>query len=156
MKLKRVLMFVAKLGFSVLLVGFFLRQVDAVEVADAARGVSVRAWCAAVGLFLTSNFLGALQWSLLLHAQDIRLPFRRVLTLYFVGVFFNNFLVSNIGGDAVRIYDLNTLTGKATAGFAATFMDRFIGLFMLIAFSVMAFSTQPTLWSPTLTSPMLQ
>ena len=63
-------------------------------------------------------------------------------------------LAGHIGGDAVRVYDLKRLTGRASPGFAATFLDRFIGLFTLIGFSVVAFAADPTLWSAGVTLPI--
>jgi uncharacterized protein (TIRG00374 family) len=105
-------------------------------------------WIGATCLFVLSNLLGAAQWGELLRVQEITLPRRTLVSLYFVGVFFNNFLVSNIGGDAVRVYDLRRLTGKGSPGFAATFLDRFIGLFVLILFSVVALLADPGLLTP--------
>lgn len=148
MSLKTAIAVVVKLGISGLLVWLFLRQVDLGLITAAGARISGTSACLAVGLFVLSNLLGAVQWRLLLGAQAIEMPFPRVVSLYFVGVFFNNFLVSNIGGDAVRVYDIQQMTGRATAGFAATFMDRFIGLATLIVFSIVAFSTQRGLWMP--------
>ena len=154
MTLRSVLSTLVKLGISMLLVWVFLRQIDLQDLAESAGRISLRACALGVGVFFVSNVLGAVQWTLLLRGQDIRLPFRTVLTIYFVGVFFNNFLISNIGGDAMRVYDLKSLTGRATAGFAAIFMDRFIGLFTLIVFCIAAFATEPDLWTPGLVWPM--
>jgi len=150
---KRVLFALAKAGISLGLVAFFLSRVAWEDLRDAVASVDVLVWGAAILLFLASNFLGAFQWRALLRLQDIHLPVRKVIGLYFVGVFFNNFLVSNIGGDAVRIYDLKRLTGRATPGFAATFLDRFIGLFILIIFSVVAYGVTPRLWGTALWLP---
>jgi uncharacterized protein (TIRG00374 family) len=143
-----------KLLVSVALIWLFLRQIDFADVEQAARTARPSFLFLAVVLFTISNLLGAVQWGYLLRVQEIDLPPRRILSLYFVGVFFNNFLVSNIGGDAVRVYDLNRTTGKGSEGFAATFLDRFVGLFVLILFSLIAFASNPDLWSPGLAIPM--
>jgi glycosyltransferase 2 family protein len=89
--------------------------------------------------FVVSNILGALQWHRLLQAQDLPVSFRQALIFYFVGVFFNNVLLGNIGGDALRIYDIRRLTGSATAGVAATVVDRFIGLFSTCSLALGAY-----------------
>jgi uncharacterized protein (TIRG00374 family) len=146
---------VLKLLVSVALIGLFLRQIEFADVEQAARTAQPIYLIGAVLLFTVSNLLGAIQWGYLLRVQDIHLPTRRIVSLYFVGVFFNNFLVSNIGGDAVRIYDLRRTTGKGSQSFAATFLDRFVGLFVLILFSLAAFAVNPGLWSPGITIPML-
>ena len=153
--MKKVLGTAVKLLVSVGLILFFLRQIDLVDVEMAARAARPSYLLLAVLLFLISNLLGALQWRELLKVQNIHLPVSRIISLYFVGVFFNNFLVSNIGGDAVRIHDLNRLTGEGSRGFAATFLDRFVGLLVLILYSLIAFSLNPDLWTPGITLPML-
>lgn len=152
--MKRVIGAAVKLLVSVGLIWFFLRQIDLADVEQAARNTNPSFLLLAVLLFTISNLLGAVQWGYLLRVQKIDLPASRILSLYFVGVFFNNFLVSNIGGDAVRVYDLKRTTGKGSQGFAATFLDRFVGLCVLILFSLIAFASNPDLWSPGLAIPM--
>lgn len=89
-------------------------------------------------LFLTSNLLGSWQWGMLLRAQSLRIPFYRVASFYFVGLFFNNFLPANIGGDIVRIYDASKYCKDTSAVFIATFMDRVIGLLAISFLAVVA------------------
>jgi len=93
----------------------------------------------AVLFFVLSNCLGAVQWHLLLRAQQLQVRFRQALLFYFVGVFFNNVLLGNIGGDAMRIYDIRRLTGQSSSGIAATVMDRFIGLFSTCTLALIAY-----------------
>jgi uncharacterized protein (TIRG00374 family) len=136
------------------LIFLFLQSVDWCDIVDAAGRADFWMLIAAVFFFVLSNFLGAVQWRALLSMQEISLPFGQVVLLYFVGVFFNNFMVGNIGGDAIRIYDLKRLTGKGVSGFAATFLDRFIGLFTLSCLSIVAFVLTPALWTPALIMPI--
>ena len=145
---------ILKLLVSVVLIGLFLRQIDLADVEKVASTAQPLYLVGAVFLFTISNLLGAIQWGYLLKVQDIQLPKRRVVSLYFSGVFFNNFLVSNIGGDVVRIYDLSRTTGKSSQSFAATFLDRFVGLFVLVLFSLVSFGRSSELWSPGITLPM--
>ncbi len=153
--MKRFLVLILKIVISVGLVGFFLQKIEWQEIQKAFSSAALEFWLVAVLLFLTSNLLGAFQWRELLRVQEIRLPTSKIVGLYFVGVFFNNFLVSNIGGDAVRVYDLKRLTGQGLAGFAATFLDRFVGLFTLICFSIIAYAFSPNLWDTVLWMPIL-
>jgi glycosyltransferase 2 family protein len=94
---------------------------------------------APVLFFVISNFLGALQWFLLLRIQGLVVKPTQALVYYFVGIFFNNVLLGNIGGDAMRIYDISRLTGQAGAGAAATIMDRFVGLFSTCTLALLAY-----------------
>ena len=152
--MRRVCGVLLKAAISLTLVWVFVRNVGWHEAMEAVSAVDVSLWLLAGALFLLSNLLGAVQWRVLLGAQGIRLPVARVVTLYFVGVFFNNFLVSNIGGDAVRVYDLKRLTGRGSPGFAATFLDRFAGLAVLILFAVVSYGLSPELWQTALWVPI--
>jgi len=93
----------------------------------------------AIVLFVLSNCLGAGQWFLLLRAQGLPVSPRKALVFYFVGIFFNNVLLGNIGGDAMRIFDIRRLTGRSSAAVAATMMDRFVGLASTCTLALLAY-----------------
>ncbi|NKB65999.1 MAG: flippase-like domain-containing protein [Candidatus Latescibacteria bacterium] len=128
-----------KLLVSLALIFYLSGQVDMGGLEAVFKRLSPAWLVAAVVFFFISNVLGAVQWYLLLQAQDLAVRFRQALGLYLVGVFFNNVLLGNIGGDAVRVYDIKRLTGRASGGLAATFMDRFFGLFSLCTLALAAY-----------------
>jgi hypothetical protein len=90
----------------------------------------------ALALFVVSGFLGAIQWRILLATREIDLSFGRSLGLYFIGMFFNNFIFGTVAGDAVRIAYIKGSHGKLTKGLAATFLDRFAGLWAMCGFAM--------------------
>lgn len=94
----------------------------------------------AILFFILSNALGAVQWHMLLRAQGLTISLRQATVLYWIGVFFNNVLLGNIGGDALRIYDVRRITGDGAGGAAATFLDRFVGLFSTCTLAMIAFA----------------
>ncbi len=86
-------------------------------------------WIAvAVAIFLASSLLGALQWHLLLSAGGVKIPLSRTFSLYFTGLFFNNLLPTNVGGDAYKIYDVVRTGYDPHKVFAITLLDRVIGI----------------------------
>lgn len=87
-------------------------------------------------LFLASTFVGVAQWALLLHNRGIPLKLGRSCRLYFIGMFFNNFVLGGIVGDALKIASIRSVDGKGKAGLAATFLDRFAGLWAMCGFAV--------------------
>ena len=121
------------------LVYYLFRHLDMASLGAAFASVTTSLYLLAIGCFVLSNFLGAVQWYLLLRAQNLTVSFRQALIFYHVGVFFNNVLPGNIGGDALRIYDIRRLTGESSGGIAATVMDRFIGLFSTTTLALLAF-----------------
>ena len=128
-----------KFFVSVGLIAYLGSQMAIADLADIFAQTRPEFFVGAVLVFVLSNCLGAVQWYLLLRAQSLPVSFYQALVFYFVGVFFNNVLPGNIGGDATRIYDIRRLTGKASGGVAATFMDRFIGLFSTCALALTAY-----------------
>lgn len=91
---------------------------------------------AAVTVFFISLALSALQWKLLLSAQSVEIPLRSAFSLYFIGHFFNNFLPGALGGDIVKIYRIRREMRRGKQALAATFADRFAGLFILSFFAL--------------------
>lgn len=92
----------------------------------------------AVACLGLSNFTACLQWKLLLERQDIHLSYGKLLKLYYVGLFFNNFMPGNVGGDAKKIYDIRMQGGQDSvgAGLTATAFDRLFGLFFITLFAL--------------------
>jgi glycosyltransferase 2 family protein len=79
-----------------------------------------------------SNLTGCAQWRVLLATQGISKRYTTLLRVYFVGLFFNNFMPGNIGGDFKKVYDLRADSGQTVgAAFSATVFDRIFGLFFL-------------------------
>jgi hypothetical protein len=93
---------------------------------------------AAVLCLTVSNFTACLQWKLLLEKQNVKLKYGHLLKLYYVGLFFNNFMPGNVGGDAKKVYDIRMQGGQDTvgAGLTATFFDRLFGLFFITLFAL--------------------
>lgn len=85
-----------------------------------------------------SNFTACLQWKLLLEKQNVHLKYGLLLKIFYVGLFFNNFMPGNVGGDVKKIYDIRMQGGQDSvgAGLTATFFDRLFGLFMVTVFAL--------------------
>jgi len=91
----------------------------------------------ALCLFGSCLFLVSIRWKLILSAQGLNLTFRRSLELYFIGHFFNSFLLGATGGDIVKAYYAAKETHhKKTEAVATIAMDRIMGLFALVSLVV--------------------
>jgi glycosyltransferase 2 family protein len=109
-----------------------LSRVDLARLWAIARTASIPWLAAALGLYFVMVVISAWRWDLLLRAQDIHLPFRRLLNSFLVATFFNNFLPSNIGGDVVRIRDTSRVAGSKTRAATIVLVDRGLGLLGLV------------------------
>jgi len=82
---------------------------------------------AGIAAFSASALLGSVQWFFLLRNLDIDVKLKNVISYYYTGLFFNNFLLSFVGGDIFRIYDATRASGKNSESISTVFLDRLIG-----------------------------
>ena len=120
---------------SALLVGFLLNRIGIQNIINHFRTANTYWLLGALILFTASHFVGSFQWWLLLVSENIEISWIRTVSFYFIGLFFNNYLVGNLGGDIFRMMDIKRYANEGTSGLSTVFLDRFAGLFVL---SVMA------------------
>ncbi len=107
---------------------------------------------AAMVLMIVGTALRAVRWQVVLQALDITVPLRRLVHLYFVGAFFNIFLPTGLGGDAVKMAELAHSTGRAPEAIGTTLVDRATGLWGLFVLALLAlpfsYALLPQGWLP--------
>jgi uncharacterized membrane protein YbhN (UPF0104 family) len=123
-------------------VGLLIWVLHGIDLHDLAGKIATAHWG---WLFLAftvntlANTLGAWRWRLLLQSQGREIPMTRLIGSYFVGLFFNNFLPSTIGGDFVRAVDAKKKGGGSlTENLTVIFVERLIGLLATLALGGMA------------------
>jgi len=125
------------------LIYLILRDTNLEEVFNAIASANV----ILVGLAVLSNvvglFISALRWQILMRAQDVEAAIPFLFKSYLISGFFNNFLPSTMGGDAVRAYDSWRLGQTKSGAVAVVFVDRFLGLLVLIVFALVAAFVTP-------------
>jgi uncharacterized protein (TIRG00374 family) len=130
-----------KLAVSGLLVWFLFRfrDVSSASLLDAVEAPDWRLLGLAVAVFAISAVAGAAQWGWILRTAGLATPGLEMGRLYFVGMFFNNFLLGNVGGDAVKVFDLGRREGRTVKVFCGTVLDRLVGLCALTVLALFAF-----------------
>lgn len=127
--MKKGALLLLKVVFSVgILVYIFTRVVDLGDLWANLREASVSYLVAAVAVYFLVQTLSAYRWYLLLKPLDIETGFPKILSLYYLGMYFNFFLPSAIGGDVFKVYYLNKETGRLSASTASVFLDRDVGM----------------------------
>ena len=82
--------------------------------------------------------LQAWRWWLLLRAQGLTLSLPWAHLATWIGNFYNAFLLGGLGGDAVRAFALcRDAPTRRAAGLAATFLDRVMGLIVLLSLAAL-------------------
>ncbi len=127
-----------KVAISLALIAYLFSRVDLSRVAGAIASANYFYLLLALGLYFLAIAVGCLKWRLLLKAQGIEVPFASLLSYIFVGIFFGNFLPTNVGGDVVRGYDLARHTERAAEAAISVLMDRLVGLIAFISMATIA------------------
>src|SRR2546427_297153 len=92
-----------KVIFSVgILVYIFTRVVHIQDLWANLRETNVSFIVVAVALYFVVQTISAYRWYLLLKPLEIDVSFGKILRLYYLGMYFNFFLPSAIGGDFVK------------------------------------------------------
>lgn len=136
--MKHKLLQLFKIVISVGLITFLVWKISPGKLIPYISNMNLTYLLIALAVFFASSLLGSLQWSLLLNAGGVRLMFLKAFRLYFVGLFFNNFLPTNVGGDAMKIFDVTRSGNDPHQVFAITLLDRVIGISMLCILALIA------------------
>lgn len=93
---------------------------------------------AALALYCFAQVVSSYRWQLLAGAVGISVPLSRLVALYFVGMFFNLFLPTSMGGDVVRAWLLAEGPSRRWQAMLSVFSERFAGLLMLLLLACLA------------------
>lgn len=126
--------FILKLILGVVLLGALLLWRDTGrEAVDVFLGLN---WVYLIPLFALSFvmiWVSSMKWRLFVLGRGTNVSIWRLMRLYTVGVFFNNFMPSMVGGDLARSYILGRQIGSQSRSLASVFLERFTGVVALVA-----------------------
>src|SRR6201987_6304237 len=107
------------------------------QMAEAIRNADYRWVGIGILAYVVVEIPAAFRWHVLLKVQKIHLTLPRLTGLFFIGMFYNQFLPGGTGGDIMKSYYLLKETPDKKAGaLLAVVFDRFIGLVGLVAITV--------------------
>ncbi|MDI6783586.1 MAG: lysylphosphatidylglycerol synthase transmembrane domain-containing protein [bacterium] len=135
---------VIKILISILLLGYLFYSIDFIELqtslANTHWGYIILALC----IYIGGQILNSYKWALLIETKAIEIPFSKVVGYYFMGMYFNLFLPSIVGGDIPRGYYLYKDYGSGSKSepdtpgltivesLSTVMMQRVTGVFALI------------------------
>jgi uncharacterized membrane protein YbhN (UPF0104 family) len=134
---------VVRVAVSVGLAGYILtRKVQATELRDAIVGVNGWLFAVAAVIYLLGQVLSAIKWRTLARTVGFERPLGTYMRFYFIGMFFNVFGPSTLGGDLVRSLYLGDGRRPVLAVSSVVF-DRMSGLAVLMAMGAIALMAAP-------------
>ena len=128
---------IIKVCISVAIMYLLLRSQDLDKLWQTFASVNPFAVVFVAVLFLCTQSISTFRWSVILK-KDVEISYFRLLSIYFVGMFFNNFLPTMVGGDLVKGYYLYKYSKKGDIALASIFMDRYSGFAALMCITALA------------------
>ncbi|MEM3486007.1 MAG: lysylphosphatidylglycerol synthase transmembrane domain-containing protein, partial [Candidatus Methanomethyliaceae archaeon] len=88
-------------------------------------------------VILVGVVVSAYKWQILLSSLSIYVPLSRLIKIYLVGTFFNNFLPGSVGGDVARTIITARATGMNMVVAASVLTERATGLVALLCYAML-------------------
>ncbi|MBP6920899.1 MAG: flippase-like domain-containing protein [Candidatus Omnitrophica bacterium] len=143
MAVKKIGIFILRVGVSILLLVFLFSKVDGAAIWELVRASNIAGIIAAVFIVGVTSLFCFIRWDILLKASGVCVPARTLLKPFGGGLFFNMFLPTSIGGDIVRVLDLGNHTRKGAHVASTVLLDRLIGY---VALDVMVLAACAVGW----------
>src|SRR4051812_5205844 len=116
--------------------------VDWSGVLAALRRTAPAPLLAAFAVCVLGVVISAAKWWLLLGRAGVALPLSEAARLYWVGMFFSNFLPTSVGGDAVRLA-LTPSTNRQAQVAGSILVERLTGFVVMLALCALGLALQP-------------
>jgi hypothetical protein len=123
--------FALRLVFGLSVVGFLIWKTDVSRLISTLVRVDLFWLGMAFLVQIIGKFIWTARWSVLLDIYEIQVSFRRLLAGLMVGLFFNNFLPTSMGGDFYRGYWILDNKRLYRKSLFIIFIERIIGFVTL-------------------------
>jgi len=131
---------IVKTIISVGLIGYLLGfRSNLPKLLETVANIKLNLLTAAYIFILLGILLRSWRWKLILKAMEINLRITKLTRLYFIGLFYNNFLPSTVGGDLAKIYKIRQEKGNKNFLTNSVIIDRLLGLITLYILGIFSF-----------------
>ncbi len=132
MALRTYLPFVLKAFVSVGLLWWLIGNTDTSRLFEHVNNITIAALMLISTIVVLTSVLLAYRWIIILRTAHAEYSLYSAIKNILIGFFFNQFLPSTVGGDAVRIWFVHRDGVKLSAGAASIVADRIHGFFGLV------------------------
>lgn len=126
-----------KILVTVTLLYYLFQKIPVQEVFEAVKSIEIKNFYLSVLLFFLYYGFFSLRWKFLLRSQDIELGFTFSYLYILISFFFNNFLPSGLGMDAIRSGYAGGRKDFEKA-FGASLMERMLGMVGMMCIGIFA------------------
>jgi hypothetical protein len=145
---QRLLRWLGRAAISAAVLAWLLWQIEWSPLVEVVSQVEL-GWCGvALGVLFSAQVLSSYRWQILARALGFEDRLRTFLRLYLVGMFFNLFLPTSVGGDVVKAWLLAGGKGRRWRAMVTVLSERFSGLLALLLIAALATLPSFTLLPP--------
>lgn len=123
---------ILKISVSALILYFLAKNIELTKLKVIWDKLSIELIALLLFIAFMSQLVSSIRWYTILK-DDFDVKYNRIFSFYFIGMFFNNFLPTMIGGDAVKGYYVYKETGSGAHSVSSIFLDRYSGFAVLMA-----------------------
>ena len=144
-RLKGVAKSFLRAGVSLTLFAWLLSQQDRSQLLAALKAMSPEAFLPAFSMYLFSQVVSARRWQIISRSLGFQGNFLTYLKYYFVGMYFNLFLPTGVGGDFLKVIYLTRDRPEKLKATYTVLIDRALGVGAMIGIGGLAtfFLTSP-------------
>ncbi len=122
---------------------WLFQRVDVVEVLSSFSTIAISIWFYALMLYVGSQVLSSVRWFVLAKTLGFGGRLWTYMKYYFVGMFFNLFLPSAIGGDVLKAFFLSRGENTKLKASYSILCDRLIGLWAMFVLGAISALIDP-------------
>jgi uncharacterized membrane protein YbhN (UPF0104 family) len=133
----------ARLCVSAGLVWWLFSRFELSGIIASFQELSFLVWLIASLMYLVAQVLSSIRWFILSGALSFSGPWHTYLVFYFVGMYFNLFLPTSVGGDVLKIHFLSRDSGRRLMAAWSVVGDRIFGLLAMVLLGAGAAGLSP-------------
>lgn len=132
-----------RFGVSALLLSVLIYKIDFSDALSRISGINPVFLVTAGGLVIVQVFLNSRRWLSVLKPLGGHLSYLTTVRIYFVGFFFDQYLPTSVGGDAMRIYLARRTGLPLEISVNSVLLERIL---ILVALVIILLAIQPVLY----------
>lgn len=143
--MKKKFLKILKLILGLCILCFLFSQTNAREFLNLLKNANYQWFIFGLILYVTGQIISAKKWEVISEYLGFKKSFSDYVSMYFLGMFYNSFLPTNIGGDVVKIVKLNDKSeNSGKRALASVLFDRLSGVAVLVGFIIIGFMINNT------------
>jgi hypothetical protein len=143
---KTKIMFAIKISLTTSLLYYVASLVNLNELRPLVTRLDGTLLAIAAATHMAAFFLMSVRWWLILVSSGKQIPYKKVFSAYYLGLFCNNFLPTAMGGDVVRIFKLRSEGLNTNQLIFSTLCDRVIGLLSIIVMGIIGLNLSTAIY----------